>query len=90
MPNSALTYTTEFIGVAWVYLRSEFGHIWKPQNPYSPIVPAVTKLLSQVSEVLYLLKEEAFSVDIAQTCTNVRLFQKLLGFHLFHIVNHLR
>lgn len=38
---------------------------------------------------MYLLKEEVFSVDRAQTCTDVKPFQKLSGFHLFHIVDHL-
>jgi len=37
-----------------------------------------------------LLKEEVFSVDRAQTCTDVKPFQKLSGFHLFHTVSYLR
>lgn len=52
------------------------------------LTPSVVTLL-KAFKINYLLKEEVFSADRAQTCTDVKPFQKLSGFHLFHIVNHL-
>lgn len=52
------------------------------------LAPSVVTLL-RVFKINYLLKEEVFSADRAQTYTDVKPFQKLSGFHLFHIVNHL-
>lgn len=52
------------------------------------LAPSEVALL-RVFKINYLLKEEVFSEGRAQTCTNVKPFQKLSGFHLFRIVNHL-
>lgn len=46
-------------------------------------------MLPKAFKVMYLLNEEVFFADKAQTCTDVKPFQRLPGFHLFHIVNHL-
>lgn len=66
-----------------MYGRPEFD-----QQPSALRPPPIITLLRPF-KINYLLKEEVFSGDRAQTCTDVKPFQKLSGFHLFHIVNHL-
>lgn len=58
------------------------------QNLTKFLAPSVVMLLKEF-KIMYLLNEEVFSADRAQTCTDVKPFQKLSGFHLSHIVNHL-
>lgn len=65
-------------------------NVWENRiGPTTKFLAPSVIMLGTASKFTYLLKEEVFSVDRAQTCTDVKPSQKLSRFHLFHIVNHL-